>query len=64
MTKYNSVATLAFTVHHDNENEVTNEEFLAGLMKRIADLTNPAEGDDFTDACGSDWFDTQVTIND
>jgi len=61
MAEFNSVATIAFTVHHDKEHHVTNDEFLAGIMKRLADLTNPEEADDFTDACGSDWFDTQVT---
>jgi len=43
MAEFNSVATIAFTVHHDKEHHVTNEEFLAGLMKRVADLTNPED---------------------
>jgi hypothetical protein len=61
MAKFNSVATLAFVVHHDNEDECTHEEFLAGLMKRLMDLTNPEEADTLVDACGSDFFDTHET---
>jgi hypothetical protein len=39
MTKrYNSVTTIAFTVHHDDKDEPTADEYWNGLLRRFGDL--------------------------
>lgn len=48
--KYSHAFQLAFTVESDNEGEdVTNQELLTGLTKRLADLI---ECDEIDEACG------------
>ena len=39
MTKrYNSLTTIVFTVHHDDRDEPTADEYWNGLLRRFGDL--------------------------
>jgi len=40
---YDSVATIAFSVHHKDPTRCTPKEFAAGLMRRIGDLIKTME---------------------
>lgn len=57
MKKWNSAATLCFSVEHDDKDNITEEEFRAALFRRVADLLQEPDG--LEQACGSDFFDTQ-----
>jgi len=54
--KYNSVATIAFTVHHDDKDELTAQEIKDSLTARIKDVERANE---WQEAAGCDFFDTQ-----
>lgn len=41
--KYDSLATIAFSVHHEDRNYCTPKEVIAGLMRRTADLIKTGE---------------------
>lgn len=43
---YNSIATIAFVVNHDDEFEATDEELKAALTRRIRLIDEGAEGAD------------------
>ncbi len=54
--KYNHAFTIAFELETNNKGEnVTKDELLAALRKRIVDLEN--NGDEIIEACGAP-FDT------
>ena len=36
--RYNSVTTIAFTVHHDDKDEPTADEYWNSLLRRFGDL--------------------------
>ena len=46
MKKYNSVSTIAFTVHHDHPEKLTVNEITDGLFQRIADIIRTCEWTD------------------
>ena len=56
--KYNSVSTIAFTVHHDevDGSDITDVSLLRDLLKRVSDI---AEFDGMLEACGGELDDTQ-----
>ena len=57
---FNSVATIAFVVDHEDEDEATNEELKAALYRRIKLIDEYHEGTDgYTQTCGDDLTDTQ-----
>ena len=57
---FNSVATIAFVVNHEDENEATNEELKAALYRRIKLIDDLHEGvDGYTQTCGDELTDTQ-----
>ena len=57
---FNSVATIAFTVNHENKDEATNEELKAALYRRIKMIDENMEGvDGYTQTCGDELTDTQ-----
>lgn len=57
---FNSVATIAFVVNHENKDEATNEELKAALYRRIKMIDDNQEGvDGYTQTCGDELTDTR-----
>ena len=46
MKNYNSLSTIAFTVHHDHPEKLTANEITEGLCQRIADILRTGEWTD------------------
>lgn len=46
MKNYNSLSTIAFTVHHDHPETLTPNEITDGLFQRIADILRTGEWTD------------------
>jgi len=55
--KHNSVATIAFTVQHDDPEYVPDAEYLRALLTRIGEVAQLGE---WQEACGTDFYDTQL----
>jgi hypothetical protein len=60
MKKHNSIALIAFTVFHDDEDLPTEEELRAGLVRRMS-LLDSEGPEGYTEAVGGDITDTVLT---
>ena len=60
MKPYNSIALIAFTVFHDDDDLPTEEELRAGLVRRMK-LLDSEGPEGYTEAVGGDITDTVPT---